>query len=203
MQTNKSHKFIVFEGIDGSGKSTQANLLSTKFTNEHINHILKKEPGDTIIGEEIRKLLSDESDMASLTELFLFSAARKELVDKKIIPALNNDKTVILDRYIYSTIAYQGYGRNLDLKYINQINKIATNSLKPDVVFLLDIDPNISSSRIDSESLDRIESEPIEFYNKVRKGYLSIAKDNPELWIILDGSESPSQIHTRIWAHIN
>ena len=203
MPTNKKHKFIVFEGIDGSGKSTQAKLLSNKFINARIDHILKKEPGDTTIGEEIRKLLSKESDMTSVTELFLFSAARKELVDKKIIPALNNDKTVILDRYIYSTIAYQGYGRNVDFEHIHQLNKIATGGLKPDIVFLLDINPQTSSSRIDSTQLDRIESESMDFYNRVRNGYLEIAEANPNTWMVIDASTSPPQIHSQIWSRIN
>ena len=202
MPTEKKSKFIVFEGIDGSGKSTQVKLLASKLLKNNISHVLKKEPGDTIIGDKIRKLLSEDSDMSSLTELFLFSAARKELVDKEIIPALENETLVILDRYIYSTIAYQGYGRNIDLEYIHHLNKMATSDLKPDIVFLLDIHPEISSSRIDSKKLDRIESESIEFYSRVRNGYLEIAEANPNTWMIVDASKQPEQIHTQIWDRI-
>jgi dTMP kinase len=199
MRTDIKPKFIVFEGIDGSGKSTQAKLLANRLLKTKVSHILKKEPGDTIIGEKIRKLLSDDSDMSPLTELFLFSAARKELVDKEIIPALENETLVILDRYIYSTIAYQGYGRNIDFGYIHHLNKIATSDLKPDIVFLLDINPEVSSSRIDSKNLDRIESESIEFYAQVRNGYLEIANANPNTWMIVDASKQPEQIHNQIW----
>jgi dTMP kinase len=201
-QKNNAPIFIVFEGIDGSGKSTQAKMLSAQFTNKNIPHILKKEPGDTPIGEKIRELLSADSDIGSLTELFLFSAARKELMDKEIVPALGNNISIILDRYIYSTIAYQGYGRNLDFERITQINNIATNGLQPDIVFLLDIDPTESSHRMNSTLLDRIESEPIEFYDKVRNGYLSIAQKTPSMWIILDASKSPSDINSQIWEYL-
>ena len=135
--------------------------------------------------------------------MYLFSAARKELVDKEIIPALENETLVILDRYIYSTIAYQGYGRNIDFEYIHHLNKIATSDLKPDIVFLLDMNPEISSSRIDSKKLDRIESESIEFYTQVRNGYLEIAEANPKTWLIVDASKQPEQIHNQIWDSIH
>ena len=144
--------FISFEGVDGSGKSTQIDLLKINIEKIGYKCVVFKEPGTTLVGSKIRKILKDYKqvgELTTITELFLFAASRSELVDKKIKPNLTKDKTVIIvDRYIDSTLAYQGYGRGFDLDKINYINKIATQGIKPDITFLLDCSPYEGLTRI-------------------------------------------------------
>ena len=213
--------FISFEGVDGSGKSTQIDLLKSNIEKSGFNCVVFKEPGTTLVGSKIRKILKDYKEVGELTsisELFLFAASRSELVDKKIKPILNNDKTVIIvDRYTDSTLAYQGYGRGFDLDKINYINHIATQGIEPDITFLLDCSAyeglnRINKSRkgssldsadeilVESETgKDRFESEGIEFYQAIRSGYLELAKLHPDRWIVINAELAESIIESEIW----
>ena len=213
--------FISFEGVDGSGKSTQIDLLKINIEKIGYKCVVFKEPGTTLVGSKIRKILKDYKqvgELTTITELFLFAASRSELVDKKIKPNLTKDKTVIIvDRYIDSTLAYQGYGRGFDLDKINYINKIATQGIKPDITFLLDCSPyegltRISKSRKGSDSYanngilfkgdtdkDRFESEGVEFYQAIRSGYLELAKLNSGRWIVINAELPQSIVASEIW----
>ena len=178
--------FITFEGPEGSGKSTQINLLENFLKETNKKFITIREPGGTIIGEEIRKILisSEFDDMSHETELLLFISSRKELMEKIIKPALKNNQFVLCDRFIDSTIAYQGYGRGINLNKIKMLNDLATGGLYPDVTFLLQLDVNSSIERLksrylNSESkLDRIENENESFYQKIFDGYNEISKSS-------------------------
>ena len=184
--------FITFEGPEGSGKSTQINLLENFFKETNKKFITIREPGGTIIGEEIRKILisSEFDDMSYETELLLFISSRKELMEKIIKPALKNNQFVLCDRFIDSTIAYQGYGRGINLNKIKMLNDLATGGLYPDVTFLLQLDVNSSIERLksrylNSESkLDRIENENKFFYQKIFDGYNEISKSSNRIVMI-------------------
>lgn len=161
--------------------------------------MLVREPGGTNTGEKIRNLILQGTELNSLTELFLFSAARSELIQNEILPALDSNSVVVCDRYIYSSIAYQGHAKGLDLNVISEINSIATSQLDPDLVFLLDIDPELSFERKNSDPKDRFEKESLEFHNEVRNGYLSLAKSNQKVWNIIDGQKPSEEIREIIW----
>ena len=181
--------FITFEGPEGSGKATQINLLENFLKETHKKFITIREPGGTIIGEEIRKILisSEFDDMSYETELLLFISSRKELMEKIIKPALKNNQFVLCDRFIDSTIVYQGYGRGINLNKIKMLNDLVTGELYPDVTFLLQLDVNSSIERLksrylNSESkLDRIENENKFFYQKIFDGYNEISKSSDRI----------------------
>lgn len=167
-------KFITIEGTDGAGKTTQINLLMEYLKHEGFDVVLTREPGGTYIGEKIRELLLDteNSSMSYMTEALLYAAARAQHVNEKILPALNDGKIVVCDRFVDSSIAYQGFARELGFKTIESINNYAVNSLAPDITFYLDISPEIGIARKrDSKVLDRIEVEKMEFHNSVYKGF--------------------------------
>jgi len=195
--------FIVLEGVEGSGKSTQSLLLSERLALEGIDNLLVREPGSTNTGEKIRNLILQATELNPLSELFLFSAARSELIQNEILPALKSGLVVVCDRYTYSSIAYQGYAKGLDPNVIFKINSIATERLDPDLVFLLDIEPELSFGRKISDSKDRFEKESTEFHNQVRKGYLSLAKSNPRIWNIMDGQKPKKEIQELIWQKVS
>lgn len=200
MDTKKA--FIVLEGVEGSGKSTQSMLLSRRLTSQGITNLLVREPGSTETGERIRNLILDRGELNPLSELFLFSAARSELIQNEIIPALNSNSVVVCDRYIYSSLAYQGHAKGLNLEIISQINSIATSYLDPDLVFLLDIKPELSFQRKKSDPKDRFEKESTDFHKAVRKGYLCLAKSDSEIWTVIDGQKSTEDISEIIWKEV-
>ena len=202
MSSKPSNRFIVIEGIDASGKSTQCRMLSDQLSKKNIPFVSLREPGDTKIAEFIRSWLSQESEIHPTTELFLLEAARSSLIQQKIIPALEADKLIILDRFIYSTLAYQGYARGIDKSFITQVNKFATLELCPQKVFLMDIEPIKSVERLLMKKKDRWESEDISFHEKVRNGYLELARNDPVTWEVLDASLPVEQIHGRIWRYV-
>ena len=202
MSSKQSNRFIVLEGIDASGKSTQCRMLSDKLNRRNIPFVSLREPGDTKIAELIRGWLSQKSDVHPTTELFLLEAARSSLIHQKIIPALEADKFVILDRFIYSTLAYQGYARGIDKSFITEVNKFATLGLSPQKVFLLDIEPNKSVERLLMKKKDRWESEDALFHEKVRNGYLDLAQNDPSIWEVVDASLPVKQIHDQIWSYV-
>ncbi len=213
--------FITFEGGEGSGKSTQCKRLVNKLVDEGINSILIHEPGNTALGEQVRKWVKSKSIQSPLAETYLFCAARAELCKSVIVPALNKGVTVIVDRFIHSTLAYQGYGKGVDLEIIKNLNKITTNELVPDLTILLDIDPNISNTRINKsinielDSLEKsnknkrenqegnkYESMNNNFHNKVRNGYLEMANNNRSSWSIVGGHQSESRVADSIWKRV-
>ena len=194
--------FIVFEGGDGSGKSTQARNLSKRLRRRSIPVLLTREPGGTPSGESIRRLLKGQRSFRPMSELLLFEAARAQLVDSVIRPGLDGGTTVICDRYTASTVAYQGYGRGLDLQLIRQLNQMATGGLVPDLIILLDLPPEVGLSRRGAAGNDPFESAPHEFQQKVREGYLAQAAEDPERWLVLDGSRPQRELSREIWTTV-
>ena len=194
---NTKNTFIVLEGVEGSGKSTQSLVLSQRLSSEGISNLLVREPGSTNTGEKIRALILEGYELNPLTELFLFSAARSELIQNEIIPALDSNTVVVCDRYIYSSFAYQGYAKGLNLDTVAEVNSIATSHISPDLVFLLDINPEVSFKRTKANPRDRFEKESISFHNSVRKGYLCLAESSQNAWHIID-AEKPSEIISEI-----
>ncbi len=192
--------FITFEGGDGTGKSVQANALYQRLLKSAIPAVLTHEPGGTPLGDSIDRWLKwKDDDISPLAELFLFSASRSQLVDKLIKPSLEAGKTVICDRYADSSIAYQGYGRGLDLKIIKAVNSAATAGLTPDVTLLLDIPAAEGLARKNVVSRDRFEKEAIDFHQKVRDGYLKLAADEPERWLVIDARQNREKVARIIW----
>ena len=185
-------KLITFEGIDGSGKSTQIELLSKKLDNYGIENIILREPGGTQISEKIRNVLLDNNnDINDCTETLLFLSSRSQLVNEVIIPSLDKGIFVLCDRYVDSTVAYQGYGRGLDLDKINILNEFAVNKLYPDLTIIFDIDISISLDRMSSRSIkkDRMEQIDSKIIKKIKYGYLQIAKNNKDRCIIINGND--------------
>ena len=180
---------ITFEGIDGSGKSTQARLFQKYLRSLGRSSILLREPGGTDIGEKIRTLLADKnhSDMSPFAELFLFLAARAQITSTVIEPALEQGDDVIMDRFLDSTTAYQGYARNLGIEETAYLNLLATGGLFPDITFVIDCDPLTALSRVGVEP-DRLESEGIEFMKKVREGFIKLCVTDPDRLKLIDGS---------------
>lgn len=201
--------FITFEGIEGSGKSTQMELLKGYLEGKGRSVLTIREPGGTAVGEKVRSILlnSGAEGIDAWTELFLYEACRAQLVKYVLRPALDAGKTVICDRFTDSTIAYQGYGRGLDIDSISFANKLASGGLTPDLTFLLDLNPEAGLkrawTRIDSrqrahDAEDRFEKEDMDFHKRVREGYLAIAKKEPRRIKIIDASDDIPSIHGEI-----
>jgi len=195
--------FISFEGIDYSGKTTQAQLLLERLRENGRNVIFLREPGGTALSEKIRTILLDKShtDISQKTELFLFSAARCQLVSEIIVKALKEGTTVVCDRFFDSTTAYQGYGRGLSLEEIKVVNRIATSGTAPDMTILVDIEVPEIRRRLEAAGLarDRMESAGDHFYDRVRNGYLSMARAEGKRFVIVDGMRPAEMIHEEIW----
>lgn len=185
--------FITFEGIDKSGKTTQARLLADFLKGKGYRVVLTREPAGTEVGEKIKRIILEDSKIFSLTELFLYLADRAQHVHRIIKPSLKKGSIVISDRYADASVAYQGYGRGIDVEFINKLNFRVTNGLLPDVTFLLDLDPEKALLR--AERSDRIERERLFFHRRVREGYLEIARKNPERIKVIDANTSASLIH--------
>lgn len=191
--------FIVFEGVEGSGKSTQSKALIARLDEAKRACRLIREPGGTPIGERIRDLLQGEDYVSPLAELFLFNAARATLVDQVLRPALEANDIVVCDRYVYSTVAYQGYGRGLELDQVHDLNRIATSGLVPDLVVLLDLAPDQGFQRLSHRPLDRIEQEAGGFHQRVRRGYLELSRSDPDRWLVLDAVRPVDELSDAIW----
>ena len=200
---NKSY-FITFEGIDGSGKSTQAKLLIKKLGSSSIQTCFIREPGGTKISEEIRHVLLNkrDEDMIDRTEALLMCASRAQLTKNIIIPELESGKWVIADRYSDSTLAYQGGGRGIDLDWLIKLNEFATFGTVPDITFYIDIDAETGFQRRKNISADRIESAGIEFQDKIRIKYLEIIDYFSERCVHVDGNLSIDAIFEIIWEEI-
>lgn len=190
--------FITFEGGDGCGKTTQINLLDEYLRSKGYKTLLTREPGSKGLGIKLREiLLNYDGEVSPVCESFLFLADRAQHVDCIIKPALEEGTIVLCDRHTDSTVAYQGYGRRLDLEQIHRLNKIATSGLKPDLTIVLDVDVETSQKRVGTEK-DRMESAGIEFFERVRKGFLEIAKQEPERVKVVDSTQSIEEIHKQI-----
>lgn len=192
--------FITFEGIEGCGKSTQAKLLAEYLQKRGIEVLSTREPGGPKISEEIREiLLSNANDeMIPRTEVLLYMASRSQHTGEWIIPALKSGKIVISDRYFDSTIAYQGAARKIERKIIDTLTTFATFGLKPDITFLVDLPVEVGLSRIEQNNADRLERESLDFHRKVRAGFLKIAEQEKDRYIILNGADTVNEIHREI-----
>lgn len=207
--------FVTFEGGEGSGKTTQLKLLAARVRASGKEVIETHDPGGTAIGKEIRTLLLEpgSAPIAAATELLLYEASRAQLVRELIVPALRRGAVVLCDRFTDSTLAYQGCGRGLDLSLIRQVNRFATDGLIPSLTVLLDLDPEIGLTRcrrgaradtstgLSTEPLcwDRIEAEPLDFHRRIREGYLTLARDNPDRMIVIDAGLGVTEIEVIVW----
>ncbi len=190
--------FITFEGADGCGKTTQIELLDKYLKENGKQTLLTREPGAKGLGTKLREiLLNYDGEVSPQCESFLFLADRAQHIDCIIRPALQEGKVVLCDRHTDSTVAYQGYGRGLDLDRINMLNDIATGGLKPDLTIVFDVDVETSMQRVGKEK-DRMESAGMEFFNKVRQGYLEIAKKEPERVKVINSSDTIENIHKQV-----
>ena len=215
--------FISFEGIEGCGKSTQADMLVETMSAAGVQVVPVHEPGSTSLGQYLRRYLKEESvSPTAEAELLLFCAARAELVSTVLRPTLGRGVHIVADRYADSTVAYQGYGRGLDLEMVHIVNDAATGGLVPDVTFLLDLpaagglarvqpqlslfammdDGDLQPVRQEEEGQRGFEAEPLEFHRRVRQGYLELAESEPERWVVLDATSPASELADRIWQEV-
>jgi dTMP kinase len=195
--------FITFEGADGCGKTTQLNLLREYLQNNNFDVLVTREPGAKGLGEKLRDiLLNYDGEVSSRCESFLFLADRAQHIDTIVKPALKKGQIILCDRHTDSTVAYQGYGRGLDIEQINKLNDIATDGLKPDLTFVFDIDITTSMLRVGNEK-DRMESAGNDFFNRVRNGYLKIAKNEPERVKIIDAKKPIDKVFESVLKEFN
>ena len=201
---NGSGTFITLEGPEGAGKTTQLKLLSKYLQDEGIDHVITRDPGGTSLGKPIRRLLLNaESVVSPVAELLLYEADRAQNVSEIIMPGLAEGKLVFCDRYTDSTLAYQGYGRGIDLKLIEQINDVASQGLKPKCTILFDIESSAGLARLHPSGHDRLEREALEFHQKVRQGYLELSKANPDRWRILDAAMPMHMVQEELRRFVN
>ncbi len=195
--------FYVFEGIDGSGKSTQARILEEHFRREKRRVLCVREPGGTPLGETLRRLILEPGDeeFAPQTELFLFMAARAHLVDQRIEPALREGKIVISDRFLWSSAAYQSMPGGLTPEAILRVGELAVGTLNVTQTFFVDLDPQTALAR--TSSGDRMESRGVEFQAQVRENFLAIVEAHRDCATVIDGRGSPEEVHTRVLSHLH
>jgi dTMP kinase len=202
--------FITFEGGEGSGKTTQLKALLTHLRSQRLDAVQTRDPGGTAIGNQVRDLLlnSENVRMSPLAELLLYEASRAQLVQEVARPALAAGRTVLCDRFTDSTVAYQGYGRGLDLDLIERLNAVAAEGLRPDLTFLLDLDPVVGLARASGrltqprQRRDRLEDEVLEFHQRVRAGYRALAAREPERVVVLDATQGILEIEARIRRYV-
>lgn len=195
---------ITFEGSEGCGKSTQIQRLRARLEAAGREVLMMREPGGTVVGEKIRDLLQHTKEAANMTsesELLLFAASRAQLVREKIRPALERGAMVILDRFLDSTTVYQGIARGLPMESVMAINRFAVGRTIPDLTVVLDMNADQAWQRIHAtgRELDRMESQPREFFEKVRQGYLHLAVEQPDRMVVLDASQTPDTIEEQVW----
>lgn len=178
--------FITFEGPEGAGKSSVANILARWLHETGRDVATTREPGGSHFGPKVRSILLEEGELSPEAELFLFLADRAEHVSKSIRPWLEEGKVVLCDRFADSTVVYQGYGRGLDLQTLRELNRLACAGLEPDLTFLLDIAPETSLKRLTAK--DRMDREPLEFHERVREGFLTEARRDPTRWVVVDAT---------------
>ena len=204
MYTLSKAYFITFEGIDGSGKSTQAKLLIERLNSLSIETCFVREPGGTEIAEEVRSVLLSNRDeeMSSRTEALLMCASRAQLTKNVIVPELKSGKWVIADRYSDSTLAYQGGGRGINTNWLIKLNKFATFSTLPDITFYIDVDESTGFQRRKNNSADRIEGAGLQFQREIREKYLEIIDNFSDRCVLVDGNLSIDAISEIIWKEI-
>lgn len=198
--------FITMEGPDGAGKSTQIDLLRGYLLERGYDIIVCREPGGTVISEAVREVIlnKDYKNMGHMTELLLYAAARAQLVEEVIQPALEEGKVVICDRFIESSAVYQGIARGMGVDLVYEINQFAVGSTMPDITILLDIDAETGIGRKKQQAqLDRMESEKLEFHKKVVEGYRLLAERDKKRMVKIDGSNSIEEIHRQIKGAVN
>ena len=193
--------FITFEGGEGSGKSVQSRTLFRRLEKLAVPALLTHEPGGTVLGQKLARLLKYARDtgISPMTELLMFNASRAQLVGEVMRPGLKAGKVVICDRYTDSTIAYQHYGRGLDLTLVRTINDAATGGLTPDLTVLLDVPVELGLARKGDKKPDRFEKEDMAFHRRVREGYLKMAASEPRRWLVIDARQSKEKIAGIIW----
>ena len=200
---------ITFEGSEGSGKSTQVSRLAQRLEKQGSGVLVTREPGGTELGEEIRRLLMHAASSENMTpeaEILLFAASRAQLVRESILPALKDGKTILCDRFLDSTTVYQGVGRRIATEPVHVINTFAIGELMPDVTIVLDVPAELGLRRIRNRATstpNRMESESIDFYKKVREGYLLLAQAMPERFIVVDGKPKRDVIERKIWSELS
>jgi len=194
--------FIVFEGGEGSGKTTQAKSLANRLRRLGFSVVLTHEPGGTLLGNRLRRWVKWGRGVTVQTELFLFLASRSQLVTRVIRPALEKGSIVISDRFEPSTFAYQGYGRGMDLDFLKNVNSFVTDGLSPDLTVLLDLSAEQGLER-KKMKLDVFEREEYFFHQRVREGYLKMAAADPERWIVVDATLPEVKIREIIWERVN
>lgn len=197
---------ISFEGMEGSGKSTQAGLLGSRLNEEGFNIVVTREPGGTRIGELIRNIThgKENVDLTAIAEAYLMAAARAQLVREIIAPALKDGKIVVVDRFIDSSLAYQGYGRQLGEETILNLNKPALESIIPNLTIFLDVSPKVGFGRRNStDKIDRLDLQQKDFYKRVYEGYKKIIEKDKNRFLVIDSSQSVSVVTEEIWRNIS
>jgi dTMP kinase len=191
--------FVTFEGGEGAGKSTQVRKLADWCSRQEIPCLVTREPGGTALGQHLRSLLLESATVLDeRAELLLYAADRAQHVREVIIPALKRGEVVLCDRFTDSTVAYQGYGRQLSLEWIERLNAVATDGLSPDITFWLDIPPELGFARKDSQVLDRLELSGIDFHRRIHAGFAALQKADPTRIVALDGAQAPEEVFTQI-----
>jgi dTMP kinase len=191
--------FVTFEGGEGAGKSTQIKKLADWCFSQAIPCVVTREPGGTSLGKHVRNLLLEsQSPVDERAELFLYSADRAQHVGEVIIPALQRKEVVLCDRFTDSTVAYQGYGRQLNIEWIEQLNNIATQGLSPDLTFWLNIPPEVGFARKNSQELDRLELSGIDFHRRVHSGFAALQAAHPRRIVAIDGVQAPETVFSHI-----
>ena len=195
--------FLTLEGGDGVGKSTLQHALNQRILDVGFEVVMCREPGGTILGEKLREALlgSNKNEVDSLAELLVFLAARTQLSKEIIKPALERGAVVICDRFTDSSIAYQHYGRGIEKSIIEDLNTIATAGRIPDRTILLDLDPSIGAKRKE-QAQDYMEQEAIDFHNRVREGYMQLANESPERWLIVDALQNEDVVFDLVWSDV-
>lgn len=197
--------FITFEGVEGCGKSTQARRLYRRLNKLSVPARLVHEPGVTALGKRVARLLkwAQDVNISPLAELLLFNVSRAQLVEEVIRPSLKKGEVVVCDRYADSTTAYQGYGRGLDMNTVKAVNQAGTGGLMPDLTILLDISPEPGLARKPGGKRDRFEAEASAFHRRVREGYLALAKQEPQRWLVIDAAQAKDKIAGQIWEKVS
>ena len=204
----QSGLFITLEGGDGAGKSVQSNALLQRLEERGVTAVLTREPGGTPLGERLRDIVlslagSGDSPLHPLIETFLFVAARAELVERVIAPAIARGDVVVCDRFADSTVAYQGFGRGVEAEVIERLNEIATGGLRPKLTVLLDLSVEAGLARARAAgTADRFEREAVAFHERVRAGYQTLAEREPDRWLLVDARQSPDAVAESIWRRV-